>query len=64
MLLLTVAAYVYDSEAKAANRSGARLSDKTICMISVQGESAEYKHYDVHNLYGASQTLPTLKWVT
>jgi len=29
-------------------------------MVAVQGENDEYNHYDVHNLYGWSQTLPTL----
>lgn len=38
-----------------------RISDKTLCMIGVQGEKNEFKHYDVHNLYGWSQTEPTLK---
>ena len=38
-----------------------RISDKTLCMVSLQGESDQYKHYDVHNLYGWSQTEPTLR---
>ncbi|KAK7508259.1 hypothetical protein BaRGS_00000498, partial [Batillaria attramentaria] len=33
-----------------------KLSDKTLCMVGVQGESGEYRHYDVHNLYGWSET--------
>lgn len=36
------------------------ISDKTACMVGLQGENNEYKHYDVHNLYGWSQTEPTL----
>ena len=38
-----------------------RMSDKTLCMIAVQGENDEFKHYDVHNLYGWSQTGVTLE---
>ena len=37
------------------------MSDKTLCMIARQGENDEYKHYDVHNLFGWSQTEPTLR---
>lgn len=37
-----------------------RLSDKTICMASVQGDRNQYRHYDVHSLYGLSQSKPTL----
>ncbi len=37
------------------------ISDKTICMTTVQGEKNQFKHYDVHNLYGWSQTEPTLQ---
>lgn len=39
----------------------ARMSDKTICMIGLQGQNDEYKHYDVHNLYGHVQSFPTLE---
>lgn len=35
------------------------LSEKTICMCSRQGEHGEFAHYDVHNLYGWSETEPT-----
>ena len=38
-----------------------RISDKTICMRALQGETDNYAHYDVHNLYGWSQTEPTLR---
>ncbi|CAF3890842.1 unnamed protein product, partial [Rotaria sordida] len=43
-----------------------RLSQKTLCMSAEQGEidpntnKPKYLHYDVHNLYGWSQTKPTL----
>ncbi|KAK7085835.1 hypothetical protein SK128_017032, partial [Halocaridina rubra] len=40
---------------------GKRLSDKTLCMSGLQGENSEYRHYDVHNLYGWSETEPTLR---
>ena len=44
----------------AASRSDTkRLSDKTICMVGKQGPDDEFLHYDVHNLYGWSQTEPT-----
>ncbi|XP_014665020.1 PREDICTED: sucrase-isomaltase, intestinal-like, partial [Priapulus caudatus] len=38
-----------------------RLSVKTLCMVGEQGDAAEYKHYDVHSLYGWSQSEPSLK---
>ncbi len=38
-----------------------KISDKTLCMIGRQGETDQYNHYDVHNLYGWSQTEPTLQ---
>ncbi|CAF3950314.1 unnamed protein product, partial [Rotaria sp. Silwood2] len=41
---------------------GEYLSDKTLCMIGEQkdGQGKVYNHYDVHNLYGWSETLSTL----
>ncbi|CAF0767231.1 unnamed protein product, partial [Adineta ricciae] len=41
---------------------GDYISDKTICMISEQrdGRGKTYNHYDVHNLYGWSETVATL----
>ncbi|KAG1696097.1 Sucrase-isomaltase, intestinal [Nymphon striatum] len=36
-----------------------RLSQKTLCMIGEQDDGKK-RHYDVHSLYGWSQTLPTL----
>ena len=38
-----------------------RISDKTICMKTLQGENDEFLHYDVHNLYGLTQSQPTLE---
>ncbi|XP_063595395.1 maltase-glucoamylase-like [Penaeus indicus] len=38
-----------------------RLSDKTLCMVARQGDDRELSHYDVHNLYGWSEALPTLE---
>lgn len=42
------------------NGSLNRISEKTICMVAEQGEGGTYRHYDVHNLYGWSQSKPTL----
>ncbi|ESP05175.1 hypothetical protein LOTGIDRAFT_227855 [Lottia gigantea] len=39
---------------------GPRLSEKTVCMVSLQNNGV-YRHYDVHSLYGWSQTEPTLR---
>jgi maltase-glucoamylase len=39
-----------------------RLSVSTVCMIAVQGDSDQYRHYDVHSLYGWSQTEPTERY--
>ena len=45
-----------------AEDSSYRISDKTICMRAKQGNpNNEYMHYDVHNLYGWSQSKPTLE---
>lgn len=40
---------------------GDYLSDKTLCMIAEQkdAQGKTYHHYDVHNLYGWSQTMAT-----
>jgi hypothetical protein len=59
----TVATYYYDREVQSNNRTAARLSDKTLCMIAVQGEDKQYRHYDVHSLYGHSQITSTLQSV-
>nr|XP_045599911.1 maltase-glucoamylase, intestinal-like [Procambarus clarkii] len=50
----------YVTAAVTAWGQGKRLSEKTVCMVGLQGERRELRHYDVHNLYGWSQTLPTL----
>ncbi|XP_070196522.1 sucrase-isomaltase, intestinal-like [Littorina saxatilis] len=51
-----LAAYMYD------NADNPRtLADKTVCMNGVQGDRGQYRHYDVHSLYGWSQTAPTLE---
>jgi len=60
---VSVAVYHYDNETLASRQTEARLSDKTLCMIAVQGVNSSYKHYDVHSLYGASQIYPTLRSV-
>ncbi|XP_012944618.1 maltase-glucoamylase, intestinal [Aplysia californica] len=54
----TKAAYLYDYDD--GSRQG-RLSDKTFCMHTVQGEGGVYSHYDVHSLYGYSQSESTLR---
>jgi alpha-glucosidase (family GH31 glycosyl hydrolase) len=50
-LVKTKASYVHKDDNK--------LSDKTICMTGMQGENNEYKHFDVHNLYGHVEMIPT-----
>ena len=42
------------------------LSSKTLCMESEQilPDGSQMRHYDVHSLYGWSQTRPTYEWVT
>ncbi|CAF1394494.1 unnamed protein product [Rotaria sordida] len=58
----TKAVYRWDSTMTRASR----LSDQTLCMSAPQGEidsqtnQPKYRHYDVHNLYGWSETKPTL----
>ncbi|XP_070183432.1 maltase-glucoamylase-like [Littorina saxatilis] len=52
----TLGAYAWDT-----SDHRARLSDKTLCMSAVQGNSHQYRHYDVHNLYGYSETTITLE---
>ncbi|XP_053395701.1 maltase-glucoamylase-like [Mercenaria mercenaria] len=56
----TKAGYGFDDEGKGFE---GRLSDKTICMVSRQGNNGEYRHYDVHSLYGWSEAPSTLKGV-
>lgn len=34
-----------------------KLSDKTVCMSAVQGDMNEFYHFDVHNLYGLTQSM-------
>ncbi|KAK7501086.1 hypothetical protein BaRGS_00007571 [Batillaria attramentaria] len=53
-----LAAYLYDGPDQKK-----LISDKTLCMNGVQGEQGEYRHYDVHSLYGWSQTPSTLEAV-
>lgn len=51
-----MAAFAFDSTDRRA-----KLSDKTLCMNGVQGETGQYRHYDVHNLYGWSEATATLE---
>ncbi|KRY53086.1 Sucrase-isomaltase, intestinal, partial [Trichinella britovi] len=40
------------------------LNDKTICMIGEHSDGVrKYRHYDVHSLYGWSETKPTIEAV-
>lgn len=50
-LVKTKASYLYENNKK--------LSQKTICMTGLHGENNEYKHFDVHNLYGYFESIPT-----
>ena len=52
-LVKTKASYVFKQDNK--------LSDKTLCMVGQQGEKNEYKHFDVHNLYGFTESIPTFE---
>jgi alpha-glucosidase (family GH31 glycosyl hydrolase) len=38
-----------------------KLSDKTLCMKGVQGENNEFMHFDVHNLYGLYESIPSFE---
>ena len=49
----TKASYLY--------REANKLSDKTLCMTAPQGENDEFKHFDVHNLYGYAESIPTFE---
>ena len=40
-----------------------RLSDRTICMAAKQGEDDQYYHYEVHNLYGYTESAVTQRFV-
>ena len=39
-----------------------RISDKTICMTTTQGDSNQYLQYEVHNLFGYSQAIATQRY--
>ena len=52
-LVKTKASYLYKDPNK--------LSDKTLCMCGQHGENNQYKHFDVHNLYGLSESIPTFE---
>ena len=54
--------FVFDDESVFNKK--ARLSQKTICMISKQGnDDKSYYHYDVHSLYGHSQAFATNRYL-
>ena len=49
---------MFDDDSLLAKK--ARLSQKTICMISKQGDdNNSYYHYDVHSLYGYTHSKST-----
>ena len=50
-LVKTKASYLF--------RENNKLSDKTLCMTGLQGEKDQYMHFDVHNLYGYTESIPT-----
>ncbi|XP_054167613.1 sucrase-isomaltase, intestinal-like [Oppia nitens] len=45
------------------NGNVTHLGQKTVCMCTVQGENDEYLNYDVHSLYGYSESVVTQKAV-
>lgn len=50
--------FVFDNEDLLAKK--ARLSTKTLCMIHKHNMNGkDYLHYDVHSLYGHSQSVAT-----
>ena len=56
----SVAAYAFDDAEK---KRRARLSDKTICMVSLE-KDGEYTHYNSHSLYGHFSTKATRAYVS
>lgn len=55
--------FMFDDDSLLAKK--ARLSQKTICMISKQGnDNQSYYHYDVHSLYAHAQSKSTSKALT
>lgn len=46
---------------KPRSQWGLWMCDKTICMTSLHDEG-RLRHYDVHNLYGHSMTMPSLRY--
>lgn len=43
------------------NRTENRLSYRTLCLATNQGEKKEFMHYDVHNLYALTEAVATSK---
>ncbi|CAG2183189.1 unnamed protein product, partial [Oppiella nova] len=41
--------------------SNNQLSARTLCMVTEQGEKGEYRHYDVHSMYGLTGLIATRK---
>lgn len=61
LLILKLILYLFVEAAYLYNAVSAKLSDKTLCMVARQGDNNELLHYNVHSLYGWSQSLPTLQ---
>lgn len=53
---MVVGIYIVAAYASTVSR---RLSDRTLCMAVKLGENGEYLNYQVHSLYGYSQSIAT-----
>ncbi|CAN8010658.1 unnamed protein product, partial [Ixodes pacificus] len=51
----------YPTRAATSYGSDERLNDRTLCMVGQHGDNERHSHYDVHSLYGWSQTVVTHK---
>ena len=58
LFVWSVAAYMYDNVDEQRKE---RLSGKTLCLAGVHGNATQYRHYDVHSLYGYFQTKTSLR---
>jgi len=43
----------------AKHTASGRLSDKTFCMVGKMGQNEEKLHYELHNVFGWSETVAT-----
>jgi len=51
-LILNIVAVIFSNN---------QLSASTLCMVTEQGEKGEYRHYDVHSMYGLTGLIATRK---